>query len=241
MRQSEVNLVDFHSHILPGADHGSSSIIVSASQLRMAKDNSISRIIATPHFYPHMHTVDSFLERREHAYRTLADILNGDMPTVRLGAEVLLCENLDKLQGLDKLTIFGTDTLLIELPFSGINSQHIYTVENMVSLGYGIILAHADRYSPNDIEGFIDIGAKIQLNAVSLVRFIKNRHLYDWLDRGLVVALGSDIHKEDKKAYRIFSKAKQKLKGNYLDFIAEQSNKIWNKSAPYNDFIYSTK
>ena len=56
------DLVDFHAHILPEADHGSSSLEMSLWQLASAKRYGVTRIIATPHFYPHVHTVESLLK-----------------------------------------------------------------------------------------------------------------------------------------------------------------------------------
>ena len=68
---------------------------------------------------------------------------------------------------------------------------------------------------------------KIQLNADSLSGLFKKRHLYDWMERGLVVAIGSDIHGRDNKAYKNFSLAKNKIK-KYLESIKEESDKIFN-------------
>ena len=52
-----LDIVDFHAHVLPCADHGSSSVSTSLSQLSYAKGAGVKRIIATPHFYPHKHTL----------------------------------------------------------------------------------------------------------------------------------------------------------------------------------------
>ena len=64
----KMDLVDFHSHILPGADHGSDSIDTTLFQLNSAMACGIDRIIATPHFYPNIHTVEDFLSRRNSSY-----------------------------------------------------------------------------------------------------------------------------------------------------------------------------
>ena len=45
--------LDYHAHILPGCDHGSSSVDMSLKQMDMAKEAGIQTICATPHFYPH--------------------------------------------------------------------------------------------------------------------------------------------------------------------------------------------
>ena len=92
--------------------------------------------------------------------------------------------------------------------------------------GYEVLLAHADRYPYEEINSILRRGIKIQLNATSLCTIFKKRYLYDWIDEGLVVALGSDIHNVNEKAYRCFSKAKRKL-GSALDYIMSESDKMW--------------
>ena len=43
-------LVDFHSHILPRMDDGSSSVDQSIRMLQMEKEQGIGAVVATPHF-----------------------------------------------------------------------------------------------------------------------------------------------------------------------------------------------
>ena len=228
----EFDLVDFHSHILPGADHGSVSTDMSVSQLNLAKNAGVTRIIATPHFYPQSHTVEKFLKRRNSSFIRLLSSLPDGMPEIRLGAEVLLCKNIDKMDGISDLCIFGTNTILIELPFFEHSEAYVQSVKALIKSGLNVILAHADRYDKKVIEQYISIGAKIQLNASSLTKLIKQKHLFDWVDRGLVLALGSDIHRQDKKAYSNFLKAKAKL-GKDVSYVKDKSDEIWNDSKIY--------
>ena len=44
------DVVDFHTHILPGADHGSDSVETTLRQLEFARDAGVKRLIATSHF-----------------------------------------------------------------------------------------------------------------------------------------------------------------------------------------------
>lgn len=228
MENQYIDLVDFHSHILPGVDHGSASLEQSLGQLKMAEEAGVKRIFATSHFYPNLHTVKSFVEKRNKAYCNLINSNVYDVE-IKLGAEVLLCNNLHKLENLSSLCISGTKYLLVELPFGNISDVLIYEVKKLIHDGYMVILAHADRYSKNVIERLVDFGAQIQLNASSLSTFLKNKSLYSWIERGLVVGIGSDIHGIDKKAYKCFVKAKKKLDKN-LQAIANESDFIWGKS-----------
>ena len=221
-----MDLVDFHSHIIPRADHGSDSVSTSLSQLKFAEKYGVSRIVATPHFYPHSNDVDSFLSRRRRGYDSLASAMGDNAPKVMLGAEVLYCDNLDKLPNLDKLCLGNSKILLLELPFTEFDRSISRTLEALIDDGYEVLLAHADRYPPEEINSILRREIKIQLNAISLCTIFKNRQLYDWIDNGLVVALGSDIHNTNEKAYRCFKRAQKKL-GTSLDYIMSESNKMW--------------
>ena len=64
-------MIDFHAHILPGADHGSDGLETSKAQLGCLFKEGITRVVATPHFYPQRHSVDTFLERRDRAKKEI--------------------------------------------------------------------------------------------------------------------------------------------------------------------------
>ena len=229
---TEFDLVDFHSHILPGADHGSDSLDVSIAQLNLAKSAGVTRIIVTPHFYPHSHTVEKFLKRRNSSFKHLEASLGENMPEIRLGAEVLICKNLHKMERINELCILGTNTILIELPFSEHSENHVESVNELIKSGLDVVIAHADRYDKSIVEKYTAIGAKLQLNASALTKLVKPKHLFDWIDRGLVIAVGSDIHRIDKSAYKKFNKAKSKLKEN-ISYLKDKSDAIWNISKKY--------
>ena len=225
------NLFDFHSHILPLVDHGSDSIETTLFQLALAKESGVGKIIATSHFYPHLHTVPLYLDKRNKAYKTLVES-GMDIPEIKLGAEVLLCENLHKLDSISDLCIYGTKYILIELPFTPLNHGLVHAVKRLVEYGYDVILAHADRYAPDKIETLLEYGVSLQLNADSLAGIFKNKKLFEWIKCGYVVALGSDIHGRDKSAYKKLLKAIKKIGEDY-EIIAETTGQIWEKALQF--------
>ena len=228
-----IDVVDFHAHILPRADHGSNSLKTSLTQLELAKKQGVTRIIATPHFYPHAHTLTDFLQLREKSAAELIKNSTDMSVEVKVGAEVLLCPGMENFPFLDKLCFAGTNVLLLELPFSDFKEDYCVTVSRIIESGIDVILAHADRYSPKNIEALIDVGvSKLQLNAISLTGFFKDKVLYNWLDRNLVVALGSDIHGTDASYYKKFNKAKKSI-SQYLNFVKSSSDEIWNKTSNF--------
>lgn len=226
----KADIVDFHSHILPGADHGTSSVETSLGQLALASAAGVKRIIATPHFYPARHKVEDFIERRSAAWKRLSESLSSDLPDVRVGAEVLVCNGIENLPGLDNLFIHGTNTLLLELPFTDFQYQYAESAERLIEKGIEVVLAHADRYPEEHIAQMLEAGCKIQLNADAFSSLFVKPHIKKWLASGRVIALGSDIHHRDKNAYKLFLKAKKKV-GLSIDLIKTESDRIWDASS----------
>ena len=193
--------IDFHSHILPGADHGSRSVETSLEQISILKSASIDQIVATPHFYPQSHSVNTFLSIRQKCADQLLEYLKEDAPRIYLGAEVLVCAGLENMDGLRDLCISGTDTLLLEMPLTSKWSESLYkTVYNISTMGFDIVLAHVDRYPLENVKRLMsETGAVGQLNVSACGSFFKNRRSLKYLETGRIVAIGSDIHGSDKE------------------------------------------
>ena len=187
-------MLDFHAHILPGADHGSDGLQTSLRQLRLAEQAGIDTVVATPHFYPQTDRFAHFLEKRERTHAELMENYHGSL-RILLGAEVHMCVGLDHLDGLEQLCIPGTNVMLCELPFRGLSAGLTDTFERMMDeRGLCPVLAHVDRYDPDQIENLFGMGLLGQLNAEPLTHRMRRRRYLPWIDRGCIVALGSDIH-----------------------------------------------
>jgi protein-tyrosine phosphatase len=204
-------MLDFHAHVLPGVDHGSDSVETSLFQLSEAKRHGIKHIFATSHFYPSLHNADEFLKIRNQAYAGLAEQLDDSYPQLHLGAEVLLCDGLDTMPGLSELIIEDTNTLLLELPFADFSPSYADTVYTLVRGGIDVVLAHAERYREENIDLLIQNGARLQINASTLSGMFIPKRVKDWLASGVIVGIGTDIHKRDSKAYGQFIKASRRI------------------------------
>ena len=110
-------MIDIHCHILPRADHGSSSLEDSLKQLKTAKKFGVSSIVCTPHFYPFNDSIDRFISRRDKAYDELSDVNDTGVKLYR-GAEVRLTTGLSRHRKIRKLAIENTNYILIEMPSS---------------------------------------------------------------------------------------------------------------------------
>lgn len=193
MRNKEI--IDFHAHILPRADHGSDSLRTSEHQIQLYRKYGITSVVATPHFYPQKNTVDEFLERRESSCEKLKEILRDEDVCVYQGAEVLICPGIDRMDGLQRLCIKGTDVILLELPFTAWSDAHIEAVRNISNSGLTVVMAHINRYSDRNIEKLArECDVLYQINSeIAKGLFYKNKT--DKLVRSLsIVALGSDLH-----------------------------------------------
>lgn len=218
-----MRLIDLHAHVLPGADHGSSSVETSLAQLSYAAAAGVGAVIATPHFYAHHNSPEVFLRRRELAFHRLCDAMQGhpELPEVRLGAEVLLFPGIERMDGLGSLCLSGTHTLLLELPLDGFQSAYAETATRLVHQGFHVLLAHADRYPHRSVEAMLHAGAHLQLNAASLMNhgFLARRRYRSWARLGYVEGLGSDIHQADATAYTT-------LRDAYLTGLREQAEAV---------------
>ena len=187
--------LDYHAHVLPGCDHGSDSVETSRKQLAMAAVAGVRTVCATPHFYPHKESIPSFLQRREASARLLRENLTADAPQLQLGAEVLICDGMERLDGLPRLCRSETNELLLEMPFY----QWPETIwDTLYALcerrDIEIVLAHAERYSPEAIEQLIRDNVALQLNSECLTRPLHRKRYLKWIKNGSVKYLGSDIH-----------------------------------------------
>ena len=219
-------LVDFHAHILPGADHGSRDVKTSLKQYDILKATGMNCVVATPHFYPASMSVEEFVSVRNRSSELLSQALTDNKMKIALGAEVLVCEEMEYMQGLDKLTIRGTDCLLLELPFSDRN-QSIYDAIENISKSFLVVLAHIDRYPLSEILNILECdNVFAQLNASSLSSLFVNKNYLKLIDCDKVVALASDIHGTDDKYPRYIKKAISRLGNERLNRIMSHSEDI---------------
>ncbi|MCI2106841.1 MAG: hypothetical protein LKK00_09035 [Intestinimonas sp.] len=185
--------IDFHAHILPRADHGSDSTITSLGQLEQAEKTGVEIVVATPHFYPGRHQIQSFIHRREAALNTITAAYRGSIRIIP-AAEVLLCEGLQNLHELPELCVRGTKTLMLEMSAPPWSARQVDTLDAVREAGYQIVLVHPDRFPYKQVEKLFALGFRGQLNAEGLCRLSSRRRALRWVDQGYILALGSDVH-----------------------------------------------
>ena len=234
---NSLTVIDFHSHILPALDHGCEKIEECRGQLELMSDCGTHIAVATSHFYPHMHNIGVFADKVDAAVGRIQASSMTKAPTLCVGAEVLLYAGLNNMEDLERLCIKGTKLLLIELPNSDINDAHIETLEGMLRDGYGIILAHIDRYlskHAEEIDYILSLGAVAQVNAYSLASKSTRKKILHYLETtDKICALGSDLHGVDAKNYKKFVKA-QKILSDYYSEIMRRSGELLKDAERFN-------
>lgn len=222
-------LVDFHSHILPEIDHGSDGMQTSIAQVKRARDAGITKILATPHFYPDSDNVEEFLQKRDYSYNILRDEMNKQNIDIEiiLGAEVNLQADIFEIKDLEKLRIGNTRYLLIEGPQFISWTHWVYdSINAFRSMGIEPIFAHIDRYNPEYIHRLFIYNVICQVN-VSFFKSSKiKKRVMGYYKGGFVHLIGSDIHM-DGIQYDIFKKYSKKYP-QFFEYFTSNAQTIFN-------------
>ena len=195
-------VIDFHTHILPGIDDGSSCLKHSIQMLEQEMAQGIDRVVLTPHFYPNHDSPERFLRRRQRAVQELHQVLaeRDDLPKVAVGAEIKFFDGISDCEYLSDMAISGTRCVLVEMPTT------VWT-ERMLDELIGIrqkqglipIIAHIDRYiSPFRTHGIPEklagLPVLVQANAEFFIRPFTRPTALKLLSAERIHLLGSDCH-----------------------------------------------
>lgn len=229
--------VDFHSHCLPGVDHGCRNLESSLTVLRKAKKEGTGTVVATHHFFPGKDDLDNFLERRRTALDNVKSAAGeGEIPNIVLGAEVYLTTDIVGFDRLRELCIEDTDYILIEMPYDYWMPwvmDEIYKISEECNVIP--IIAHIERYTPvrnnPDLIGLLsDMGAVIQVNTNSVFSPSSAKFVKSLLKKRKVHILGSDTHSsaEDCCFLKAFQQIEKKYGKAYVELIDRNSENILN-------------
>lgn len=195
-------MVDFHAHILPEMDDGSSSLDESLAMLALSREQGIGHVVATPHFRASRDTLEGFLEKRKRRENLLREAMakTGDLPRLSVGAEVLYFRGISECDFLDRLTITGKRCILIELP-PGPWPETVYRELEQIRTRQDLIpvIAHIDRYigpfrSYGIPERLSELPVMVQANAEFFLRRTTASMALKLLKADQIQLLGSDCH-----------------------------------------------
>lgn len=201
-------MIDLHSHILPGVDDGVASLDEATLLARVAADNDIATIVATPHRSPWAYTAArSDAERRLDAVRGACRSAGIEI-TLVLGSEAYIAPDLaEQVQRGLALTINAGRYLLVEWPIDQYPRYSEEAVFRLQLQGIIPIIAHAERYRfvQDDLArlvGYVARGALVQVTAASLLGqagAAAQKAAETLLTRGLAQIIASDSHGAERR------------------------------------------
>lgn len=199
-------MVDIHMHLVPSVDDGAQDVEMALVMMLRAKQQGISRIVATPH----SQAFHSSAERVRSTFRKFAAAAENLCPDMKLylGCEVY-CEAEIMKQVLEALksgrypTMNETKYVLMEFSMWEDPDRTVPCVEALARAGYLPIIAHMERYrylreNMALVDCFREMGALIQLNAYSLFDEMDDS-IREWARRLVLERkadfLGTDAHR----------------------------------------------
>lgn len=195
-------MIDFHSHVLPGIDDGSSSVEESLALLSMEAEQGIRHVVATPHFYAQHDRPEAFLARRAEALARLQAAMadRPELPELHVGAEVHYFRGISNSDKIMELRIGKSQCILVEMPH-GSWTEEMYRELRAIWENFGVtpVIAHVDRYiSPwhtHGIPGKLEqLPVLVQANASFFIDRKTRSMALKMLRRGQIHLLGSDCH-----------------------------------------------
>ncbi len=227
-------IVDFHSHILPEMDDGAENVEISLAMLRAEREQGTDRIVLTPHFYRNHEDMDTFLVRRAESYAKLKRAIENSgerFPELQLGAEVALRRGIVE-ENLTRVCVEGTNTLLLEFPYSSMESWIMHDVKAIISRNTcKVVFAHIERFrqfwKKSEFQEVMAMPVYKQINCDSLLEgsLFGSRYLYKYISQGLVHVLGSDAHSMDKRPVHM-QLALERLRKKKMDGDIEDMMRI---------------
>ena len=229
-------MIDWHSHILPKMDDGSRSVEESIQLLTMQKEQGVTTVIATPHFYANDETVERFLERRQKSLERLLEKIPEGLPRILLGAEVRYYRGISRLSDLKALRVEGSKILLLEMPVGKWSEDMVSELVEMSSMSrVRIVLAHIERYysmqSASVWKRLYECGILMQVNATFFASFASKRKAISLMKRGGIHFIGSDCHSvlhRKPMLYKAFEVISKKFGNDYLHQMTEYGYSMLN-------------
>jgi len=202
-------MIDIHHHCLPGVDDGPRTLAESVDLCRMAADEGIETIVATPHV----------LRGRwqNTSGEQLAAILDqlraalGDKPRILLGSEYYFGHDMDEmLRTQSILPLAGGRYILVEFASHTVPPLIRDPLYRVQLEGWVPVIAHPERNvvfqaKPEFLASLIRIGVKTQITTGSVTGEFgpeAEAAAIDWLKRGWVHVMATDAHNVTKRQPR---------------------------------------
>jgi len=199
-------MVDLHAHILPGIDDGPASIEESIQMSRLAFQDGIRTIVATPHIGKFPNTREIISEK----VNQLKERLRLENINIELlfGSDLEFSAEIFSFIGNKSVvTINNSRYLLLDIPHSLMPPNVERHIERMLELGIVPIIAHPERCIQiqedlNILYSLVKAGAILQITASSILGKIGSKAeevARNILKRGLAHVIATDTHGLNKR------------------------------------------
>ncbi len=166
-------MVDIHCHILPETDDGSISLAESVEMCRMAAEDGIKTIVATPHMFDGVHRTPESATIKSKIAAVMAAC--GNCIEIVPGGEVRYSHEIfdEAHDPTSRIRLNGGSYMLLEFPFQMVPPNVEQTIFQILNAGITPVIAHPERNKrlqkhPEILANLIERGAFSQLDAGSL-------------------------------------------------------------------------
>ncbi len=200
-------MTDLHCHLLPGIDDGAQDVEMSMELLRQERNQGVTNIVFTSHFYPEEKDLHTFLKQRNQAFGTLMKSLenqDGYTFSYKLGAEVYFSPRLVDMD-VASLCFTRSPYLLMEFSFTREPAFLDRVMFDLQTKGIRPIIAHVERYEwlkdrPDILYSWANDGVILQSNAEPLLREGETaRYISMLIEHNIVKVLSSDAHHPERR------------------------------------------
>lgn len=231
-------MIDTHCHIIPGIDDGAGDIETSLEMLKIAEEDGIKTIIATPHYYRNKYECN--IEDARNHLDKLKELSQSEGISVEIiqGQEVFLDKyTVDLYKNGTIGTINNSKYILVETSFAGSKPKDV--LENIYEirlLGLTPILAHPERYGfiiedNSSINEFIKEGCLFQITSSSITGIFGKdvkKTSENLIKSGICNFIGSDAHTTGRRSPKMKEALEEvrKLNENAYESIEKNSEAV---------------
>lgn len=169
-------MIDLHTHIIPAVDDGAESMDIAIQMVKMAQEDGIKSIVATPHINSASSKITNFslIINNFKDLKTRLKFKKIEL-NLYLGAEVyfdeFILDNLSKYK--EFLTINNSKYFILEFPMNFIYPGSNRFIKDLVGAGFVPIISHPERNlqiqrNPTLLYELLTIGCLTQINGGSL-------------------------------------------------------------------------
>lgn len=221
-------MIDLHTHILPGLDDGAESDEVSMAMARRAVEDGVTTLVATPHLnFRYDFPIAAIARGVEQLNARLAE---AGVPLDVVGGAELDSTRVQELSDAEigQATVGDGPCLLVESPYQAAGGILDETLYELQLRGLTVVLAHPERcplfqQDLDHLRRLVDRGVLCSVNAGSMSGVFGStvrRFVLRLFSEGLVHDVSSDAHDPERRP-PVLSTGLKAMKGDLPD-LAQQ-------------------